>query len=60
MDEPRGMRESGLIALPQPIEPRTGQANQAYIDIVLKGIAEQGLPSQWRAEVISSVEAIEG
>ena len=25
-----------------------------------KGIAEQGLPAQWREEVISSVDAIEG
>ena len=38
----------------EPVKP-----TQAYIDIVLKGIAEQGLPSQWRAGNFS-VEAIEG
>ena len=61
MDAPKGMRKVWTYRVTPtyrtegPVKP-----TQAYIDIVLKGIAEQGLPSQWRAEVISSVEAIEG
>ena len=61
MDEPREMREVWTYRVtPTYRTERPVKPTKAYIDIVLKGIAEQGLPAQWRAEVVSSVEAIEG
>ena len=61
MDEPPELKEVWTYRVTpkyrteQPVKP-----TPEYVDIVLRGIAEQDLPAQWLAEVVSSVEDIEG